>query len=289
MEETELGRPARHARRARHRHAPASMEELLRKGEGKTVRVRGKRRCECGAEIKVDFSGPDDSLGARLARGQLAGGRCATCVSTDETAELAAERLEAQTKRIRDRVVKSGVPKVWSALSLDELREHPQAHIYQQEAIDRAAEWAAARDAGGLLLHGGPGRGKTLIAAAAAVQRCAHGHVRWLPVADLLMDLRMPFEAPEYARAQRKLDPMPNVGLILDDLDKLKPTEHALQPLYVAINGWYEQRQPLIVTCNRNLDELAMWMGETFGEALASRLAGYCEVVEIKGEDWRLS
>jgi DNA replication protein DnaC len=134
------------------------------------------------------------------------------------------------------------------------------------------------------------GRGKTVIAAAAAMERLQRRHLKWLSVAALLTDLRGGFDSPEYKRALRSIDAQKAMGaLVLDDLDKLKPTESALQPLYVAINGWVERPLPLLVTCNRSPDEIAAWAGQTFGEALASRLLGYCQVIEVRGRDRRLS
>ena len=40
------------------------------------------------------------------------------------------------------------------------------------------------------------------------------------------------------------------MALVLDDLDKITPTERAVQPLYLAINRWVEARQPPFVTTN---------------------------------------
>lgn len=285
MDDTEMGRPARHARR--HRSTQGGfVGDLVRKGSGESVRVRGKHRCECGTEMKVDFTGPEDSLGVRMARSVLEQRKCDACREREEEQARKVAEQQELVAAIRQRVGRSGVPARWQTLGFDTLREHP-ARKHQAAAIAAAERWA--RDGRGLVLHGEVGRGKTLIAAAAAVQRCAAGTVRFLSVAKLLMDLRMPFEAPEYERAQRRLEAGPRVALVLDDLDKLRPTEHQLQPLYVAINGFVEARQPLLVTANRNLEQMADWMGETFGTPIASRLAGYCEVIEIKGDDWRLS
>lgn len=245
------------------------------------MRVRGHRRCECGAEWSVDFSGPEDSIGVAIAKSSLAAERCDACREREENEAREAEAVAGRAQRIAQRVNAAGLPAAWRTLTFDELEEKPG----QARAVEAGRAWAAGQ-LGGLVLHGAVGRGKTVIAAASAVTRCAVGPVRWLGVAGLLMDLRMPFDAPEYVRAQRKLDAGTS-ALVLDDLDKLKPTEHQLQPLYVAINGWLEARLPLLVTLNRNLGAFDDWAGVTFGPALASRLAGYCEVVEVTGKDWR--
>jgi DNA replication protein DnaC len=285
MDDVEMGRPVRHERPAKRSELAAFSPADV--GGGAIAQVIGEAACECGAGVAVNVSGPENSMLLRIARSRLASPRCDECLERDERERQAEEAQRGAMELILRRLERSGLPNVWRTLSFEELRVHP-ARVHQDEAIERARAWARS-PADGLLLHGDVGRGKTLIAAAATVARCAASDVRWLAVAELLMDLRMPFTAPEYARAQRQLDPGRGVALVLDDLDKLRPTEHQLQPLYVAINAWIEARQPLLVTCNRGLDELAAWMGETFGPPISSRLAGYCDVVEIQGSDWRLS
>lgn len=282
MDDTDIGRPPRHERPKR--KSDLSPAVLLRRGEGPAKRIRGSRSCECGAKVTVDFSGPADSLGARFARAQLDSPRCASCAEEDERREAEQEEMDRRAEALRRRIERSGIPPAWRTVEFVRLDDDAP----RREALEMAGAWADGATPG-VLLHGPVGRGKTVIAAAAAVERCALGSLRWLSVADLLLDLRMPFNSEEYVRAQRALDPGDRVALVLDDLDKLKPTEHAMQPLYVAVNGWIEAKAPLLVTMNRDLDALAEWGGETFGEAIASRLAGYCDVAEVGGRDRRLS
>jgi DNA replication protein DnaC len=284
MDDDEMGRPPRHERTAKASRG-GFLGDVLSAGAKEVVRVHGSGACGCGHEVNVDFTGPSDSLGARVARGMLADPKCVECLSREDAEREAQAEADRRVEELRSRLASAGLPDRWSAATFDRLEPKPG----QEEAFRLARRWAAGEEPG-LLLHGEVGRGKTLIAAAATVERCALSGVRWLSVAKLLMDLRMPFESPEYVRAIRRLDPgSRGIALVLDDLDKLKPTEHALQPLYVAVNGWLEAGQPLLVTMNRDIDALAEWGGETFGAALGSRLAGYCEVVEVSGEDWRLS
>jgi DNA replication protein DnaC len=237
----------------------------------------------CGQTVSVDVSGPEDSLVVRVAKTSLDRPMCDGCEEVERVREETERRVQERAERIAGRVRASGVPSAWSRLTLDELE--PCAE--QALAVAAARGWAR-RETRGVVLHGLVGRGKTVIAAAAAVEGCAAGAVRWIGVASLLTDLRMPFDSPKYERALRLLDDSAGAALVLDDLDKLRPTEHSLQPLYVAVNGWIESGLPLLVTLNRDLDSLAEWMGETFGAPIASRLAGYCDVVEVRGEDWRL-
>lgn len=260
--------------------------DLLRRGTGEHERVRGDRRCRgCEKPLHVDFSGPADSMGVSIARARLASPLCDDCDEREERERAAVEAQAELVERLRKRVAQSGVPMPWRSRTLGELAAKPG----QEGALAVAARWARGETVG-MLMHGETGVGKTLIAAAATVSRCAMGPARWLGMAALLTDLRMPFDSPEYARAVRQLDPgIAGVALTLDDVDKMKPSEHSLQPLYVAVNGWIELGLPLCVTLNRDLGAFADWGGESFGAVLASRLAGYCEVVHVQGEDWRLT
>lgn len=284
MDDEDMGRPPRHERTAK-RGGLSSLEGMLRRGSEDVVRVRGDRVCGCGTKLRVDFSGAGDSMGVRIARSRLEDALCDGCIEREDAERDAAERAAKRVEELRRRVEVCGVPPAARLRTLDELSSKPG----QEMAMELARQWACG-ELRGLLMHGETGRGKTLIAAAATVSRCAFGPSRWLGMAGLLTDLRMPFESPEYARAVRQLDPgIRGCALALDDVDKMKPTEHSLQPLYVAVNRWIESGQPLLVTLNRDLDEFAGWAGATFGPMLASRLAGYCEVVHVAGEDWRLS
>jgi DNA replication protein DnaC len=285
-DDTEAGRPPRHDRPAKHGTGDW-LDSVLTRGDGEVVTLEGVRACACGHETTIEFTGPSDSMGARAARAALAGKTwtCEECLDRADVERERAEGLHERAEQVRSRVAKAGLPGAWSTLTFDQLRELPG----QGPAITAAQRWARG-ELPGVLLHGDTGRGKTVIAAASAAARCVLGAARWLSVAELLTDLRMPFDAPEYVRAIRKLEPgARGVALVLDDLDKMRPSEHQLQPLYVAVNAWLEARAPLFVTMNRDLEALASWGGETFGPPLASRLAGYCEVVEVVGEDWRLT
>jgi len=286
-DETALGRPPRHGRRGK-RAQPRRRDPLAATDvrDAEEVRVHGTGRCGCGAEIAVDFTGPDGSLGVRLARARLAAPLCDRCSEEEERERVAADEAERAAERMRHRLERSGIPERWRGLDFSRI----DCDAERAEAIAAAQEWALGQRRG-VALYGEVGRGKTVIAAAAASASCAAGPVRWLSVAKLLMDLRRPFESPEYERAQQALDASSarSGALVLDDLDKAKPTEHALQPLYVAIDGWITAGKPLLVTLNRDLDSLAEWMGETFGEPIASRVAGYCDVIEVAGRDRRMS
>lgn len=287
MDDTDLGRPPRHERPHVHRKDPRGVQTA-------TVDGAAQRPCgTCGEPVDLSFAGPVPEFLREMAQRQLAGTapvECAVCGAKREADEEAAERQAALLERISTRRAAAGIPPKWAVQTFETLdRAKGRA-----TAITRAEEWSraamAAPRSNGLVLWGPVGRGKTAIAAAAANMRLARSAVRWLPVAELLLDLSAGFESPERARALRRLDASHgSAALVLDDLDKMKPSEWAVGPLFLAINRWVEAELPLLVTLNRDIDALEAWLPDTYGEPIASRLAGYCRIYEVGGVDRRLT
>jgi len=102
--------------------------------------------------------------------------------------------------------------------------------------------------------------------------------------------------AIELSRQFRKLDPETERALLkefreveilaVDDIGVGRATEFSNQILYEIIEARIRWgKNGLILTTNYSPEALAEKMGD---DRLASRLAGLCRVIEIKGEDWRL-
>lgn len=285
MDDDEMGRQPRHER-ARKTSQPKRVAGLAEASEA-------FRPClECGDPVAIPLpeTMPEGTLEAlrMIAQRQLDGElevRCAGCEKRRSDEEERVEREARLAAAVESRREAAGLPPKWKRQRF----EHLDADGERGKAIELAWAWGAG-EIDGLVLYGPVGRGKTAIAAAAANLRVEQRPVRWLPVAELLTDLHGPFDSPERARATRKLDAgRGRAALVLDDLDKLKPSEWAVQPLYVAINAWIEAELPLLVTLNRPLGQLREWLPETFAEPIASRLAGYCRQREVAGADRRLT
>jgi DNA replication protein DnaC len=73
--------------------------------------------------------------------------------------------------------------------------------------------------------------------------------------------------------------------LLLDDLGKGTSGEWVNQTLYLILDTRYGDKRQTIVTSNDHLAEIAA----KHGDPIASRIAGMCKVVEIKGADRRLN
>lgn len=253
-----------------------------------TLPLDVERACACGAPVRLRLPVGAPSLLIFAAQMQLAGRapvECAICAERREREEEEAEQRERFERKMLRRTANSNIPLKWQRARFDALdRDKPRL-----DAIRAAEQWGHGTRRG-LLLTGPVGRGKSQIAAAAAMLRLRKGPVRWLSVADLLLKLRMPFSSPEYAKALRTLDAATTRGaaLVLDDLNKVTPTSNSIQPLYVAVNGWIEAQLPLLITMNGDLESLAADFGEVFGEPIASRLAEHCKVVPVGGRDRRV-
>jgi DNA replication protein DnaC len=157
-----------------------------------------------------------------------------------------------------------------------------QAVDFPTDAPAAALAWGDGK-VNGVCLTGGVGVGKTHIAAAATRYRLRMGHVRWVRVAQLMTQLRASFGDSAKEEAQAVI--AGTGAVVLDDLDKVNPTEFGREVLFCAIDGRVQEGAPLLVTTNLPISEIA----KRLGEPIASRLAGYCEVVRMTGEDRRLS
>jgi DNA replication protein DnaC len=161
-------------------------------------------------------------------------------------------------------------------------------HSGCEQVIEAAGAWARG-DFQGLAVIGPFGVGKTTILAAASRERMKERlAVRWISVPLALSHLSRDFNHPKRLAV---LDTISEGGgaLLLDDVDKARPTPHAAETLFTAIDVAITEGVPLGLTTNLKLSELAQRWPAPYGDAIASRIAGYCRVIHLDGADRRLA
>lgn len=244
---------------------------------GQTITETG--RCECGTSVERERPEPDGGFMDRW--WDQAPFVCPTCA--DRQDREASERRQAdeaaeQAGRVYLRLRRSGLP--------DALAPHALAGLDGRHpvAVKAAAEWASGRLAG-LALTGPVGTGKTTLAAAAARAMLANRQVAWTSAPILFARLGSGLGSDARDEALAVLHG--KTALVLDDVDKARPTEYGAEQIFAAVDQRVTHGLPLMVTSNLSVGEIARRWPEPFGEAIASRLAGYCRVLLLDGPDRR--
>lgn len=156
-------------------------------------------------------------------------------------------------------------------------------------AVERYLEaWEENREAGrGLYLCGDVGSGKTHLAAGMARTLIVKHHVPTLfhTAPELLDRLRPSSSVGEASDRDAWADWAMNAELlVLDDLGVEKPTEWALERLFVLVNHRYRRSLPTIYTSNLGPKDLATHLGDR----TASRIVETSVFEMMKGPDFRV-
>lgn len=225
----------------------------------------------CGADVVLFSDVEPKPPGLGFARFVL----CRTCNDADERAEADARDEEAHAKRVRE----SLLPHALQGMRFDFLDRDRGDRV---KAIEAAEAWATAIEPRGLCLFGDTGVGKTRIAATAAWLRLRRFPVRWVSVPVLMAQVGAGFS--DEGRREAVATIAGNGPLVLDDLDKVNPSEWSKQQLFAAIDTRVASGAPLFITTNLPPSQL----GERFGQPIVSRIVGSCDVLSLHGEDRRL-
>lgn len=196
-------------------------------------------------------------------------------IRREEEREYEEDRLR---KLYESRVRSSGVPTTLHALTLEKLR----ALDSQPELFLALTAWRDGQIPG-LFLYGDVGRGKTYMAAAAALGLMHKRPVKFAPVPMLTRGLMADFRSDEYAKALRILSDGDRLALVLDDLGQERSNDSVREQLHTIIDWRYLAKTPLLITSNFTPSQL----GERYGAWLASRLADM-RCLRAVGPDIRL-
>jgi DNA replication protein DnaC len=232
-----------------------------------------ERAWEWVATIPVDGK---PLAGTGVWRSQLTGGLCPTCIAALE----GNRQKEQQAQALHEALVQLlGGEKPYREFTF----ERYEATAGNRLAFERARQFNPSID--NLYLWGACGVGKTHLAYAVARRRFEDDRsVAILRPGQLIRKVRMKDPDAE----QEAIDRLVRVRvLVLDDLASGHDTTYARQVLQEILDGRdFTDRAGLVVTGKYSLSDLAQKLND---DTVPSRLAGMCQVLEIKGTDHRLT
>ena len=180
------------------------------------------------------------------------------------------------------------------------LNEIKNATFGATKAQAAARDWLDGKHCPGLCLTGKSGTGKTVLAAATAYAAIASSRTYrtpygiyhdpetpvWISMARVMVQLRGQFGDRDREGAQRLMSA--DGAAVFDDLDKINATPRALEIAFAALDARMQAGSRIIITTNLDIGSLSTAWPQPLGEAIASRIIGYCRVVEMAGKDMRL-
>jgi DNA replication protein DnaC len=236
----------------------------------------------CAAVVRFEF--PMELGGVNLALFPLL--RLVLCADCGRK-EIEEEEKADREKMLRKLLGESGMPAALarevSWKSIITKAGDPTDQAKREQALEVAQGWAKEKEpARGLWLWGPPGSGKTRLAATAAVSRLRRWPLQWVSVAVLIAQLEGAWNDDE-RRSALKILTSPG-AIVLDDLDKVPPSQRVKTQLFAAIDKREQAGSTMIVTTNTAPAKLE----PILGDVIVSRLVGRCVVLAYPGADMRL-
>ena len=163
--------------------------------------------------------------------------------------------------------------------------------------------WEKAFAAQSLFLCGKPGTGKTHLAASILMETFLQYNPKpyfnesrgqwsttkllaplFVTIPRLLVKFRSTFKDEDLTEADILNEYCQPRLTVFDDMGSEKISDWSLQMLYLIIDYRYTNLLPTILTSNLTLEEI----GTTISDRIASRIAGMCEIIAMKGDDRRI-
>ena len=199
------------------------------------------------------------------------------------------------------------IPRRYEHCTLETFEYKEPADPSLARALKATQKWLDAWPAveHGLLFHGTPGTGKTHLAVAIAreLMRTKGTQVVFHEHRELLKALQGTFDSGNQQREADVMRPVIEAELlILDDLGAGRTTAWNREVLHEIIVARYNEMLPMIITTNHTIDsepekasrrgtpavDEPLTLKHRLGDPLMSRLHEMCEVVPMRGRDYRI-
>lgn len=197
--------------------------------------------------------------------------------------------------RYQELIDKSGLV----GIELNHFFESAEIDKYNRELYTYLMEWEPTIG-GGIYIAAkkdpdnpqGNGTGKSYALHALTHRLCRMGiPCLYGRTVDFLMQLRAAYDNGAQESERKVLNRYTNVPVLLwDDLGKESfRTEWGPEKFYYVIDCRVRTNKPIIISTNFDLGEIEAKFGrDNFGPAIASRLAGFCEMWTLGGPDRRV-